>query len=181
MDLSGTHPMLRIPAALEKGNRDRLLPMAPEFAELLAEVPPEQRTGPVFNPMAKRAGAGRVKAFQVCKVVSAIGQAAGVKVSADAVTGQVKFASAHDLRRSFGERWAVRVMPPILQQLMRHESIDTTLRFYVGRNANHTAKVLWDAHRAANGNTLGNTGHFAAETTTDATEPKGQSENVLRK
>ena len=50
VDLTGKRPMLRIPAALEKGNRDRLLPMAPEFAEWLAEVPFPARHGRVFRP-----------------------------------------------------------------------------------------------------------------------------------
>ena len=71
-----------------------------------------------------------------------IGRAAGVKVATkttvDPKTGGrvevVKFASTHDLRRSFGERWASRLMPTDLMALMRHESIETTLRYYVGRN-----------------------------------------------
>ena len=58
-------------------------------------------------------------------IVSDIGKAAGVKVSESG--GKVKYASAHDLRRSFGERWASRVMPNVLQELMRHENIQTTL------------------------------------------------------
>lgn len=58
-------------------------------------------------------------------------------------------ASARDLRRSFGLRWASRVMPQVLMELMRHESIDTTMRYYVGRNAQSTAAVLWEAHRQA--------------------------------
>ena len=37
-------------------------------------------------------------------------------------------ASAHDLRRSFGFRWSCRVMPTVLGKLMRHESIETTMR-----------------------------------------------------
>ena len=49
VDLSGKRPMLRIPGALEKGNRDRMLPMAPEFAELLLATPEAERTGPVFR------------------------------------------------------------------------------------------------------------------------------------
>ena len=53
---------------------------------------------------------------------------------------KVKYASAHDMRRSFGERWASRVMPQVLMELMRHESIDTTLRYYVGRNAQQTQR-----------------------------------------
>jgi hypothetical protein len=41
--------MLRIPAELEKGHKDRLLPMAPEFAELLRATAKESRQGPVFK------------------------------------------------------------------------------------------------------------------------------------
>jgi len=33
-------------------------------------------------------------------------------------------------------------MPAILRELMRHESIETTMKFYVGRNAQATAGVL---------------------------------------
>ncbi len=32
---------------------------------------------------------------------------------------------------------------------MRHESIETTLKYYVGRNAQSTAAVLWKAHHGA--------------------------------
>ena len=42
---------------------------------------------------------------------------------------KVKYASAHDFRRAFGVRWAARLMPAQLMELMRHESIETTLRF----------------------------------------------------
>jgi len=31
-------------------------------------------------------------------------------------------------------------------ELMRHESIDTTLKYYVGRNAKRTSKVLREAY-----------------------------------
>jgi hypothetical protein len=48
-------------------------------------------------------------------------------------------------------------MPTDLMALMRHESIETTLRYYVGRNAQATAKTLWDAHKkATNSNSFGN-------------------------
>ena len=54
----------------------------------------------------------------------------------------VKWASAHDLRRSFGEQCAVRVMPHVLKELMRHENIETTMWYYVARNAETTADAL---------------------------------------
>jgi len=65
-----------------------------------------------------------------------IGKAAGIKVYINPKDPEkVKYASAHDLRRAFGERWAARLMPAQLKELMRHESIETTLRFYVGTDA----------------------------------------------
>ncbi|CAN0355024.1 unnamed protein product, partial [Ectocarpus sp. 4 AP-2014] len=56
-----------------------------------------------------------------------------------------KFATAHDLRRSLGQRWAHRVPAATLMALMRHESIETTKKFYIGENADATAAVLWQA------------------------------------
>lgn len=138
VDLSGRRPMLRIPAEHEKGHQDRLLPMAPELAKTLLAVPAAARIDRVFKlPYTRK--------DTVSKVVVRIGMLAGVKVNTNPQTGKVKYASAHDLRRSFGERWAARVMPQILMQLMRHESIETTMRFYVGRNAETAADVLWEA------------------------------------
>lgn len=102
-------------------------------------------------------GSHVVTAKHAGKVIVRIGEATGVKVNVHPNTGKVKYASAHDLRRAFGERWATRVMPPVLQQLMRHESIDTTLRYYVGRNAEATAEAVWDAFQVVQGNTSGNT------------------------
>jgi hypothetical protein len=48
VDLSGKRPMLVIPADLDKGNHERLLPIAPEFAEFLSAIPEAERTGQVF-------------------------------------------------------------------------------------------------------------------------------------
>jgi len=139
--------MLRIPAELEKGHKDRLLPLAPEFAQMLLATPEGRRHGYVFNPQPLRADkqAKRLGTQQVQRVIGIVGRLANVKVNertkGDAV--KVKYASAHDLRRSFGERWAAHVMPQVLMELMRHESIETTLRYYVGRNAQQTASVPW--------------------------------------
>jgi hypothetical protein len=84
--------------------------------------------------------------------------AAAIKVEETTRKGKphIKFASAHDLRRSFGERWAMRVMPQVLMELMRHESIDTTMAFYVGRNAERTADALWAAVENQKSNISGN-------------------------
>lgn len=73
---------------------------------------------------------GRYRDWEVSKIVSKIGKAAGVKVYVNPKDPEnVKYASAHDFRRAFGVRWAARLMPAQLMELMRHESIETTLRF----------------------------------------------------
>jgi len=41
--------MLQVPGELEKGNTDRLLPIAREFSLFLTETPDVARTGPVFR------------------------------------------------------------------------------------------------------------------------------------
>ena len=141
--LTGKFPMLRIPADLEKGNKERLLPMAPEFAELLNGVPEAERSGPVFKLERADSKPGRPAVDRVSKTVSSIGEKAKVRVDVK------KTASAHDLRRAFGERWAARLMPAQLMELMRHETIETTLSYYVGRNAERTAAILWHEHEKA--------------------------------
>jgi site-specific recombinase XerC len=157
VDLAGRHPMLRIPAELEKGHQDRLLTMAPEFAEFLLSVPEEDRRGRVFRLWARRGG--WLTKDRVSRIGVKIGRAANIKVYTHPQTGRVKYASLHDLRRAFGERWSHRIMPPDLMILMRHESIETTLKYYVGRNSQATADLVWEAYRQhAGGTVLGTVG-----------------------
>lgn len=141
-DLSGNRPMFRIHADQEKGGQDRLLPMTPDFAEFILATPEAERTGRVFDLTCRGLST-------ISDVISRVGEKAGVKVNTDPKTGDVKYASAHDLRRSFGARWAALVMPQILMELMRHADIQTTLRYYVGRNAQTTADVVWEAAKLA--------------------------------
>jgi hypothetical protein len=61
-------------------------------------------------------------------------------------------------------------MPQVLMELMRHESIETTLRYDVGRNTQQTASVLYDAAKRAAGTHLGVTGENGQETT----KPQGE-------
>jgi integrase len=141
----GWLPVLVIPAECEKGFMDREHPMAPEFAMMLQEVAVERRKGFVFRLNGRGYSGGRLQPNAVSKTVSDIGKAAGVKVFTHPRTGKVKFASAHDLRRTFCERWAARLMPVQLMELMRHKNIETTLRYYVGANAQRTAQTIWAA------------------------------------
>jgi integrase len=170
-------PLLHIPAELEKGHKDRLIPLVPEFAEFLLKTPAAQRADFVFNPKSERWPAHRLTIVQVMKIISRIGKKAAVVVHVDVNTGKKKYASAHDFRRAFGDRWAVRVTTPVLMEMMRHESISTTMQFYVGRSAQATADVVWQAYASATakignekGDTLGDTWPKAAK---NGDSPKG--------
>lgn len=131
VDLYGRRPRFRIQSEGQKARRDELLPMTPDFAQwLLDSTSPEDRYGLVFMP-------GGYTRDKVVRVVSAIGTAASVRV------GGGKHATAHDLRRSFGTRWSTKARPAVLQKLMRHRDIKTTMEFYVSHEADDIADELW--------------------------------------
>lgn len=138
VDTSGEYTVLLIPSEGEKGGKDRTYPITPDFEEFLFSVPSVDRSGYVFNPVLYRGGCRRIDT--VSKALSRLGATAGIKV--DEKNGDTVYASAHDLRRAFGERWAKRVMPMVLKDLMRHESVSTTEKYYVGVNAQETARFL---------------------------------------
>lgn len=147
----GKFPVLRILSETEKGKQDRTYPIAPEFAELLRKTPQSERTGYVF-PLVARFNRKTRESQQVgmsyasAKLI-AIGKAAKIVTYIDPKTGEPHHAGAHDLRRAFGTRWARRVLPQILQQMMRHESIDTTQRYYVDLEADDVAGDIWQAFK----------------------------------
>lgn len=139
IDFTGKRPMLLVSAEYEKGGKDRRVPLTPDFAEFLEETPEEDRIGRVFR-LPGRAGEGYAEANWVGQIVARISKRASIVVD---TRGNRKHASLHDLRRSFGVRWAERVPVHVLRELMRHESLSTTMDFYVGQDADRTAELLW--------------------------------------
>ncbi|WP_161604230.1 tyrosine-type recombinase/integrase [Roseiconus nitratireducens] len=139
-DLDGDRPMIAISAEHEKGGRHRKVPMTPDFAHLLRAVDPADRRGQVFKWTGMRGGF--VTKRTVEKRIAQAGRKAGVIVGHN-TAGEDRFATIHDFRRSFGARWSTKVMPPVLQAMMRHKSIETTLKFYVGENAKRNADAIW--------------------------------------
>ena len=137
VDLSGRFPRFRIYAKAEKGNRERLLPMTPDFAEFLLAKPESERSGRVFKLIGIQTKRP-ILAGTVGEIVSKIGKRAGGVVN----EAEGKHATAHDFRRAFGTLWSNRVKPPRLQLLMRHESINTTLNYYVAEDADDVAADL---------------------------------------
>jgi integrase len=147
VDLSGKRPMMLSSANCQKGARDTLTPITSVFAKFLLQTPEDERHGPVFALPGRDCGRRLTDSNLVSRVISDIGHAVGVIVDRQ----KEKFASAHDLRKSFGVRWAARVMPTILQDLMRHADIATTMKFYIGQNALASADVIWDTMDRLNG------------------------------
>jgi integrase len=137
IDLSGRQPVLRFAAEAHKRGEDVVSPVAPDFAEYLGIIPEDQRRGLVFRIAGERMNQVYSTEY-ISQRISDIGKTAGVKAKR-------KWASAHDLRRSFGARWAPRVMPAVLQKLMRHESIQTTMQFYATREAMDASEAVWQA------------------------------------
>ncbi|MEO2035405.1 MAG: site-specific integrase [Planctomycetaceae bacterium] len=148
VDMSGKSTVLLISAEDEKGGQDREYAVAPEFDDFLRAVPEADRTGHVFN--VKLSGKVCRNTNTVSKKLVAVGEKAKVKVDerrtrdrkTKKVSTKVVWGSAHDLRRAFGLRWARRVMPMVLKELMRHKTVLTTEKYYIGIQAQETAAHL---------------------------------------
>ncbi len=97
-----------IPAAYNKSDADQWLPMHPQLVEVLQALP--EKKGFLF-PF-------RNAPREVSRKFTKLARSLGLKIS------------LHDLRRSFGSRYAAAVPAPVLQRLMRHADIKTTLAYY---------------------------------------------------
>lgn len=153
---SQAFPVLRIIASSEKGGKDRTYPIAPEFVKLLQETPVEQRSGLVFPLQIKkkkssdpRRTEGQVGVTYASARITEMGRLANVVTNVNASTGEKHYAGAHDFRRAFGTRWARRVKPLVLKEMMRHESLETTMDYYVDLDADETAAEIWAAWKIA--------------------------------
>jgi integrase len=102
------------PAGFVKGVRDQWVPLDPELRSALLALPRRGRKvfhfpGRAGRPASLHAMSGRV---------ISLARAAGVKLS------------MKSLRRGFGCRYAGKVPAQVLQKLMRHGDIKTTMKYY---------------------------------------------------
>lgn len=121
----------------QKNRKTEWVPITPDFWQFVTSEgvsSSKLKTGRVFRITSQRGE--QCTAGYVCRVISQIGRKAGIK------TGE-KFASAHDIRRSFATRYAARLGQWQLAALMRHKSPQTTKQFYVGEQAAALAATLW--------------------------------------
>ena len=181
-NLDGDRPRIVIDASGEKGQQDRTIPMAPDFAAMLRAVDPKKRRGPVFRWQLSRGDTQNAKT--IGKRISQAGELAGVVVGKRMrrtknkdgtinVESVPQFATAHTFRAAFGARWAPKVMPIVLKVMMRHQSIETTLRFYVGLNADRTGDAMWNVQGAVLGDMFD-----SLESITDLGEEFSTANNV---
>lgn len=161
-----TYPILEIPAAMQKNDTEQNIPLLPWFEAILLKTPKDQRTGWVFTPLSLQFKAGRKVRHQrphadwVGKVISRIGKEAKVEVEpAHERTGRpAKYASAHDLRRSCGERLRNAGVPPlVICRMMRHSSWETTRKHYAPGDIQMDAEVLNKTLEATAGGKMSHT------------------------
>lgn len=125
------YPPMVFMAEGHKSREDDAIPLPPDLAVWLRKTPLEERVGLVAPVTLETVS-------RMSELISEIGEAAAIIVNDDG-----KHASAHDFRRSFGTRWAAKVRPVTLQRIMRHSSIETTLRYYVGLSSADAGADLW--------------------------------------
>lgn len=91
---------------MQKNDTEELIPLHPDFERLLLKTPDDQQTVWAFNPLSldgragRKARRSRPAVGRVSKVISDIGEKAGIVVNDDG-----KFASADDHRRSCDDRF----------------------------------------------------------------------------
>lgn len=147
------YPVLEIPGEMQKNGKSETIPILPGFETLLLETPEARRKAWVFNPqpISRRFGGTKLSTRPtvewVGKIISKIGKAAEITVAeADKSKGKSqKYVSAHDLRRSCGNRLRNLGVPPlIISRIMRHSSWETTQKHYAPGSTQADAQTIRD-------------------------------------
>lgn len=148
---AGKLPTLFIPDHLQKNDTEEEIPLLPWFEEVLLETSKHQRIGWVFTPNSLQTNVGRRSSVHrpdsewVAKIISRIGKVADVVVAEgdDLSKKPTKYVSAHDLRRSCAQRLMDAGVPALVtSRILRHASIETTLRYYVSMGVQKDSEVL---------------------------------------
>jgi integrase len=104
-----------LPAKVAKGKREQWVPLDPVLREALEALPRHGRK--VFHFIDERTGQP-IKRNAISKRIISLARKAGVRLS------------MHTLRKGFGCRYAGKVPAQVLQKLMRHANIKTTMDYY---------------------------------------------------
>jgi integrase len=139
-----------LPAELVKGVRDQWVPLDPELRRELEALPRHGKR--VFRFIDTRKGrGGPISAGGVSDRVARLAKKAGVRLT------------MKSLRRGFGCRYAAKVPAQVLQKLMRHARIKTTMDYYANVDDAAMEAVLGPQRNSSR-----NTGPAAASESPDA-------------
>jgi integrase len=137
--LDFAHNRIVLPAEFVKADADQWVPLDPKLREALEALP--RQGAKVFRFRGRQ---GNVLGdVAVSHLVGNLARQAGVRLS------------YHTLRKGFGCRYAGRVPAQVLQKLMRHANLKTTMDYY----ANVDDAVV-EAVMGAQRNSSRNTGHL---------------------
>ena len=89
--------LIHFAANASKARRERVVPLTDQMQAFLERTPKAARVGPVFRPTTKRSK--HLSASRMSHLIAEIGVKSGVVVGMK--RGKPKYASAHDLRRTF--------------------------------------------------------------------------------
>jgi integrase len=125
---------ITFPAEFVKATEDQWVPLAPDLRRALEALPRQGRK--VFHFTSTRDGSP-VTDSAISDRVGALAKLAGVRLS------------YHTLRKGFGCRYASRVPAQVLQKLMRHSSIRTTMDYYANVDDAAMQAVLGDQRNSS--------------------------------
>lgn len=126
LDLNGER--IVFPAEFVKGKKDQWVPLDRELRESILSLPKQGRK--VFCFLSRRGHQRILSPSRISDSIRKLARKAGVKMT------------MKTLRSGFGCFWASRVPAPVLQRLMRHGSITTTMKYYVNVDDAAMAVIL---------------------------------------
>lgn len=115
VSLEPPYPRLIFAAASQKSGNEEEIPITKQAAEWFRAMPDKDGLVCPIHFGKQQAGVDLLS-HKISEAATKAGLSAG----------------AHDIRRSFATRMAKEINPYSLQRLMRHSSITTTLRYYIG-------------------------------------------------
>jgi integrase len=147
-----------LPAKIAKGKKDQWVPLDPELRAALLALPRHGKK--VFRFISQRTGLPADSRLMTGRVIR-LAKLAGVRLS------------MHTLRKGFGCRYAGKVPAQVLQKLMRHRNIKTTMDYYVNVDDAVMNAVLGDQRNSSR-----NTREDASETVGKSDSPSDCPEGL---
>lgn len=138
LNLDGKTPYM-VFSDLQKSGIEQDVPLTPPAVEWLKSI--REESGWVCRTIGFRGM--HETPDRLCRVLSKAGELANIVVKATGgKRGKPKYASAHDLRRTFATHWHQKLTVSELQQLTRHADSQTLLNYYADSQRDVLAEKL---------------------------------------